>query len=100
MFFFYIRTGALRARLVRLVQPAKVEKIRGLVKSFKETFGFIERADVVGDVSKMNYYSTFTCTCIILHCMYMYLFCIYCTCTTVYTVLLQYTLYCYCTVLF
>lgn len=44
------RTGALRARLVRLVQPAKVEKIRGLVKSFKETFGFIERADIVGDI--------------------------------------------------
>ena len=65
-FFFYIRTGALRARLVRLVQPAKVEKIRGLVKSFKETFGFIERADIVGDVSKMNYYSTYTC--IILQC--------------------------------
>ena len=45
------RTGALRARLVRLVQSAKVEKTRGLVKSFKESFGFIERADIVGDVS-------------------------------------------------
>ena len=41
----------MRARLVRLVQSAKVEKTRGLVKSFKESFGFIERADVVGDVS-------------------------------------------------
>ena len=49
------RTGALRARLVRLVQPAKVEKTRGVVKSFKETFGFIERADVVGDVSLSAY---------------------------------------------
>jgi cold shock CspA family protein len=44
------RTGALRARLVRLVQPSKVEKCCGLVKSLKETFGFIERADVVEEI--------------------------------------------------
>lgn len=48
-----LRTGALRARLVRLVQPAMVEKTRGLIKSLKESFGFIERADVVDDVRSM-----------------------------------------------
>lgn len=54
--FVYCRTGALRARLVRLVQSAKIEKTRGLVKSFKESFGFIERADIVGDVSHNSKY--------------------------------------------
>ena len=37
------RTTALRARLVCLVQPAKVEKVQGVVKTLKESFGFIER---------------------------------------------------------
>ncbi len=45
------RTGALRARLVRLVQPAKIETVEGVVKTLKDSFGFIERADVVKDVS-------------------------------------------------
>lgn len=44
------RTGALRARLVRLVQPAKVETVQGIVKTLKDSFGFIERADVVKDI--------------------------------------------------
>lgn len=44
------RTGALRARLVRLVQPAKIETIQGVVKTLKDSFGFIERADMVKDV--------------------------------------------------
>ena len=46
-----IRTGALRARLVRLVQSAKVEVVEGVVKTLKDSFGFIERADIVKDVS-------------------------------------------------
>ena len=41
----------LRARLVRLVQAAKLEKVEGVVKALKESFGFIERADMVQDVS-------------------------------------------------
>ena len=47
------RTGALRARLVRLVQSAKVEVLEGVVKTLKDSFGFIERADMVKDVSKL-----------------------------------------------
>ena len=42
----------LRARLVRLVQAAKLEKVEGVVKALKESFGFIERADMVQDVSR------------------------------------------------
>ena len=45
------RTGALRARLVRLVQPAKVETVEGVIKTLKDSFGFIERADMIKDVS-------------------------------------------------
>ena len=48
------RTGVLRARLVRLVQAAKVEKVEGVVKALKDSFGFIERADIVQDVSTCN----------------------------------------------
>ncbi|XP_064387702.1 cold shock domain-containing protein E1-like [Halichondria panicea] len=44
------RTGALKARLVRLVQPAKVETVQGIVKTMKDSFGFIERADLVKDI--------------------------------------------------
>ena len=44
------RTTALRARLVRLVQSAKVEKIQGIVKTLKDSFGFIERADEAKDI--------------------------------------------------
>jgi cold shock CspA family protein len=44
------RSGALRARLVRLVQPATVETVQGIVKTLKDSFGFIERADVERDI--------------------------------------------------
>jgi cold shock CspA family protein len=44
------RSGALRARLVRLVQPATVETVQGIVKTLKDSFGFIERADVEKDI--------------------------------------------------
>lgn len=44
------RSGALRARLVRLVQPATVETIQGVVKTLKDSFGFIERADMEKDI--------------------------------------------------
>ena len=46
------RTGAFRARMVRLVQPARVEKVKGIVKSLKDSFGFIERADIMQDVRR------------------------------------------------
>ena len=35
---------------MRLVQPATVETIQGIVKTLKDSFGFIERADVEKDV--------------------------------------------------
>ena len=54
-----IRTGALSARLVRLVQEAKVNKTRGIIKSLKDSFGFIERADIVQDVSYCIYFLFF-----------------------------------------
>ena len=44
------RSGALRARLVRLVQPATVEMVQGIVKTLKDSFGFVERADMEKDV--------------------------------------------------
>ena len=45
------RSGALRARLVRLVQPATLETVQGIVKTLKDSFGFVERADMEKDVS-------------------------------------------------
>ena len=36
---------------MRLVQPATVETVQGIVKTLKDSFGFIERADVEKDVS-------------------------------------------------
>ena len=50
MCVYVTRSGALRARLVRLVQPATVETVQGIVKTLKDSFGFVERADMEKDV--------------------------------------------------
>lgn len=51
---FYIatdkRNGAVRARKVKLLTPAKQETFQGVVCSMKENYGFIERADVVKEI--------------------------------------------------
>lgn len=51
---FYIatdkRNGNIRARKVKLVQAAEQEKFQGVVCSMKDTFGFIERSDVVREI--------------------------------------------------
>lgn len=44
------RSGALRARMVRLVQSATLETVQGIVKTLKDSFGFIERADMEKDI--------------------------------------------------
>jgi cold shock CspA family protein len=51
---FYIatdkRNGIIRARKVKLVQAAEQEKFQGVVCSMKDSFGFIERSDVVKEI--------------------------------------------------
>jgi len=44
------RNGNIRARRVRLLQPAKQDRYEGVVCSMKDTFGFIERSDVVREI--------------------------------------------------
>lgn len=43
------RSGNLAAKTIRLENPAAPVKYQGVVNSLKDTFGFIERADVVKD---------------------------------------------------
>lgn len=51
---FYIatekRTGALRARKITLVERAPPKRFIGIVTALKESFGFIERGDVVKEI--------------------------------------------------
>jgi len=52
---FYIatnkRTGTLKARKIRFVDPSKqVKTVQGIVSSLKEAYGFIERADIVSEI--------------------------------------------------
>lgn len=51
---FYIatekRTGILRARKITLVERAPPKRFVGIVTAMKESFGFIERADVVKEI--------------------------------------------------
>jgi len=52
---FYIatnkRTGSLKARKIRYLDPSKqVKTVQGIVSSLKEAYGFIERADVVAEI--------------------------------------------------
>ncbi|XP_064629135.1 cold shock domain-containing protein E1-like [Lineus longissimus] len=44
------RNGTVRARNVKLLQPFKPERYQGVVCSMKDSFGFIERADVVKEI--------------------------------------------------
>lgn len=44
------RNGNIRARKVKLVQAAEQEKVEGVVCSMKDSFGFIERSDVVREI--------------------------------------------------
>ena len=43
-------TGNLAARHVRLENPAQPVKYQGVVSSVKDSYGFIERADVVDEI--------------------------------------------------
>merc|ERR1719186_1798216 len=44
------RSGNLAAKTIRLENPAAPVKYQGVVSSLKDTFGFIERADVVKEI--------------------------------------------------
>jgi cold shock CspA family protein len=44
------RSGNLAAKTIRLENPAAPVKYRGVVNSLQDTFGFIERADVVKEI--------------------------------------------------
>lgn len=44
------RSGAVNARQMRLEKAAEVERVQGVVCSMKDTYGFIERADVVREI--------------------------------------------------
>merc|ERR550519_1357784 len=44
------RTGNLAAKTIRLENPAAPVKYQGVVNSLKDSFGFIERADVVKEI--------------------------------------------------
>lgn len=45
------RTGSLKARKIRFLDPAKqVKTVKGIVSSLKESFGFVERADIVAEI--------------------------------------------------
>jgi len=51
---FYVatdkRTGTVSARHIRLEQAAEQEKVQGVICSMKDSYGFIERADVVKEI--------------------------------------------------
>merc|ERR1719309_1237491 len=44
------RSGNLAAKTIRLENPSAPVKYQGVVNSLKDTFGFIERADVVKEI--------------------------------------------------
>lgn len=45
------RTGSLKARKLKYVDArAQVKAVQGIISSLKETFGFIERADIVAEI--------------------------------------------------
>jgi len=44
------RNGSLKARKLVLVEAAEKPKIHGIVSSLKDSFGFIERADMVAEI--------------------------------------------------
>ena len=46
----YFSNGNVRARRMRLLKPVPAERFQGVVCSMKDTFGFIERSDVVKEI--------------------------------------------------
>lgn len=48
--YWRLRTGNLAARHVRLENPAQPVKYQGVVSTIKDSYGFIERADVVDEI--------------------------------------------------
>lgn len=48
--YICFRTGNLAARHVRLENPAQPVKYQGVVSTIKDSYGFIERADVVDEI--------------------------------------------------
>ena len=50
VFLVTLRNGNIRARKVKLVEAVELEKVQGVVCSMKDTFGFIERSDVVREI--------------------------------------------------
>jgi len=52
------RTGSMRARKVKYVDCKRTQTVQGIVSSLKESFGFIERADIVAEI--FFHYSEFS----------------------------------------
>lgn len=52
------RNGSVRARQIKLTQPAKQETFQGVVCSMKDNYGFIERSDMVKEI--FFHYSEYT----------------------------------------
>lgn len=50
VFVFLYESGNLGARYIRLENPAHPVRYQGVVCSLKESFGFIERGDVVREI--------------------------------------------------
>jgi len=44
------RNGSMRARKVKYVDCKRTQTVQGIVSSLKESFGFIERADIVAEI--------------------------------------------------
>lgn len=55
------RTGVMRARKITLVERAPPKRFTGIVTAMKESFGFIERADLVKEVGTLF----ILCNCVI-----------------------------------
>lgn len=52
------RNGSMRARKVKYVDCKRTQTVQGIVSSLKESFGFIERADIVAEI--FFHYSEFS----------------------------------------
>ena len=44
------RTGSLKARKLKQAHETHAKTVQGIISSLKESFGFIERADVVAEI--------------------------------------------------
>jgi len=52
------RNGSMRARKVKYIDYKQTESVQGIVSSLKESFGFVERADIVAEI--FFHYSEFS----------------------------------------